>query len=496
MRPSQLFAALIGAGVTLALGTGWSAASAAVVHPAESAPVMDAGTQGGVLRASTLGWRKAEEVPGTAALNQGGKAVINSVSCASAGNCGAGGFYTDGSGAGQAFVASQTKGAWGKAEEVRGTAALNQGGLAAVSEVSCASAGNCGAGGFYTDDSGTTQAFVVSETRGTWGEARELPGVGALGGEASVDVVSCGSAGNCSAGGSYADGSGGHQAFVVNETKGIWGKAQEVPGTAALNQGGDAHLGAVSCASAGNCSAGGSYFDAAGDTQLFVVNEINGIWGKAEEVPGTAIVSQGAVFGAQILSLSCGSAGNCAAGGYYTDHSGDIVAFVVSETAGAWRSVKQVRGVANQGFAQTFSVSCASAGNCSAGGLYHDSSGTQAFVVSETMGTWGTSEEVPGTATLNKGGNAVTDSVSCASTGNCAAVGSYNSGFGTTQAFVVNETKGAWGMAEEVPGTAILNRGGNAVTSSVSCVSAGKCTAGGSYSDKSFHIQAFVVSED
>jgi hypothetical protein len=44
------------------------------------------------------------------------------------------------------------------------TAALNRGGNAGVSSVSCASAGNCSAGGFYKDSSGHQQAFVVSQT--------------------------------------------------------------------------------------------------------------------------------------------------------------------------------------------------------------------------------------------------------------------------------------------------------------------------------------------
>ena len=33
--------------------------------------------------------------------------------------------------------------------------------------MSCASAGNCSAGGYYTDSSGHRQAFVVSEVNGT-----------------------------------------------------------------------------------------------------------------------------------------------------------------------------------------------------------------------------------------------------------------------------------------------------------------------------------------
>jgi len=105
-------------------------------------------------------WGKAIEVPGTAALNQGG-AETTSVSCASAGNCGAGGNYKDTSRHGQAFVVSQVNGTWGKAIEVPGTAALNQGGNAETTSVSCASAGECSAGGFTAGGGG---AFVVSET--------------------------------------------------------------------------------------------------------------------------------------------------------------------------------------------------------------------------------------------------------------------------------------------------------------------------------------------
>ena len=53
-------------------------------------------------------WRTAIEVPGTGALNKGVAAAVYSVSCASADHCAAGGGYQDGSGNGQAFVASQT----------------------------------------------------------------------------------------------------------------------------------------------------------------------------------------------------------------------------------------------------------------------------------------------------------------------------------------------------------------------------------------------------
>ena len=220
-------------------------------------------------------WGTAEVGPGTAALNSGGAAAVTAMSCASPGDCSAGGSYRDGLFHIQVFVVGQSNGTWGMAEEVPGTAALNKGGSAQVTSVSCASVGNCSAGGFYLNNSGHAQAFVVSETGGTWGMAEEVPGTVALnkGGTAQVASVSCASVGSCSAGGDYLDGSGHAQAFAVTETNGTWGNAKRVPGTAALNTGGNAEIISVSCASAGKCSAGGRYEDGASHRQAFVVSE-------------------------------------------------------------------------------------------------------------------------------------------------------------------------------------------------------------------------------
>jgi hypothetical protein len=397
---------------------------------------------------------------------------------------------------GPAAVASG--GAWGIAEEVPGTGILNAGDTAQTSSVSCAAAGNCAAGGFYTDSSGLFQAFVVNEVNGVWRTAKEVPGTAALntGGDALTRWVSCAAAGNCAAGGSYTDPSGHFQAFVVNEVNGVWRTAKEVPGTAALNTGGSADTSSVSCAAAGNCSAGGFYTEPSGHRQGFVVNEVNGVWRTAKEVPGTAALNTGG--DGFTASVSCAAAGNCSAGGFYTDPSGHRQAFVVNEVNGVWRTAKEIPGTAalnTGGDALTASVSCAAAGNCSAGGSYTDPSGRgQGFVVNEVNGVWRTAKEVPGTAALNTGGSAQTASVSCASAGNCSAGGSYTDPSGHFQAFVVNEVNGVWRTAREVPGTATLNNRGNAAVLSVSCAMVGNCSAGGFYTESSGRGQAFVVN--
>jgi uncharacterized protein YunC (DUF1805 family) len=443
-------------------------------------------------------WHTAQKVPGTATLNKGGNAQVQSVSCASAGNCSAGGSYKDGSGHYQVFVVSEVNGTWRTALEVPGTAALNKGGNAQVYSVSCASAGNCSAGGLYTTDSyGHTQAFVVSQVNGTWHKAIEVPGTATLNqhGNAEVNSVSCAAAGNCSAGGYYKDGSWHYQAFVVSQVNGTWRTAREVPGTATLNQRGNAGVTSVSCASVGNCSAGGQYLDGSWRGQAFVVSQVNGIWRTAREVPGSATLNQGG--GASIASVSCASAGNCSAGGSYHDGSGGQQVFVVSEVNGIWRTAREVPGTATLnagGAAWIYSLSCASAGNCSTGGSYF-AGNWHPFVASEVNGTWRTAMEVPGTSTLNQGRSAYVSSVSCAAAGNCSAGGTYTDSSGHMQAFVVNEVNGTWRTAVEVPGTATLNAGGNAFVQSVSCAAAGKCSAGGGYTDSSGHRQAFVATE-
>ena len=447
--------------------------------------------------ATAVSWRTAIEVPGSGALNAGGDADVASVSCKSAGNCAAGGSYEDGSAHSQAFVVSEKNGRWGQAIEVPGSGGLNAGGAASIDSVSCASAGNCAAGGEYKDASAHGQALVASENKGRWGKAIEVPGSGALnaGGGGDVLSVSCGSAGNCAAGGGYQDGSGHGQAFVVTERKGRWGKAIKVPGSGGLNAGGYASVYSVSCGSAGNCAAGGFYADGSGRGQAFVVSEKSGRWGKAIKVPGSGALNVGG--SANVYSVSCGSAGNCAAGGYYKDGSGHGQAFVVSEKKGRWGRAIEVpgSGVLNAGGdASVNSVSCASAGNCSAGGAYPDSHGHyQAFVVSEKNGRWGKAIKVPGSGALNAGGYASVDSVSCASAGLCAAGGFYEDGSSNAQAFVASEKSRRWGKATEVPGSGALNAGESAAVDSVSCGSVRDCAAGGYYHDGSGHGHAFVV---
>jgi hypothetical protein len=165
-------------------------------------------------------WRWAIEVPGLGELNKGANASsitgVSSVSCAAAGNCAAGGFYTDQAGNGQGFVATERHGRWGKAINVPRLRALNDGTNAEVESVSCSSAGGCAAVGTYGEPYG--MGFEAVEKNGVWGKATNLPGLAALDGRlAGAESVSCASPGNCAAGGYYTDRHHHSQGFVVSQ---------------------------------------------------------------------------------------------------------------------------------------------------------------------------------------------------------------------------------------------------------------------------------------
>ena len=444
-------------------------------------------------------WGKAIEVPGLGALNKQ-NAVVNEVSCASAGNCAAGGYYGYRSFRRQGFVAVERNGVWRRAIEVPGLGALNKQN-AEVTWVSCGSAGRCAAVGDYGDGHGHLQGFVAVERHGRWRRAIEIPGLGALNkGKVNVWSVSCASAGSCAAGGDYEDRFGDPQGFVAVERHGRWGRAIRVPGLAALSHGGGGYVESVSCASAGNCAAGGDYFGRQASEQGFVAVERNGRWGRATVVPGLGALNKGGE--AAVNSVSCISAGACAAGGEYEDRRGGKQGFVAVERNGRWGTAIEVPGLGalnvsidGIGYAYVGSVSCASAGNCAAGGDYTDRQGLdQGFVAVERNGRWGTAIEVPGLGALSPGGSADVSEVSCASAGNCAAGGDYLDSDGT-QGFVAVELNGRWGQAIGVPGLGALNMGGFAVVFSVSCAPAGTCAAAGYYTDRHDHSQGFVVSQ-
>jgi hypothetical protein len=439
-------------------------------------------------------WAHAEQAPGIATLDDSGGGVLEAVACPAKGACSAGGFYSDGATKKQqAFVIGETTGVWGSAQDLPLASTLNTLGSADVETVACLAAGECAAGGFYRDANGL-EGLLGSEVSGTWDGSIELPGSG---GSAQIDAEACPAFARCVVGG-YIGGTGDTRQPFIDDQSGSWPTAAPVSGN--LNKGSFGEVTSLSCTSLGTCAAGGFYTDAKGGRQAFVVTQAHGVWGPVKQIAGS--LNKGAY--AQVNQVSCGvspklvSIVTCAAAGYYTVGNGSGQAFTATLANGTWGPAVEVPGSATLnkgGFAELTSVSCPTAGNCSAGGSYAPTSTTtQPLVVTEKNGTWGTAIGLPGSAILNTGKNMTVTGVSCAAPGKCSATGDFHTGNHSEGVWVASQKGGTWGQATTVPGLSALATGGQAEVNGLSCSTAGNCGLVGDYTTMTGSQQPFVVS--
>jgi hypothetical protein len=462
--------AIAGASLTL---TGL--AGAVAVSPAAAAAA-----------APVLGhWAKAAAVPGMSALTSS-SSTVSVVSCAPSADCAMGGTYDDALGNPQAWVASGHAGTWANAIALPGSITTG-GGHSEINGVSCATGNYCVAVGETSTDQLSDRATVAVDLSGTWQQAILVPGLGMSSSQALS--VSCPSVGNCTVVGWYQDASNARQPFVEDEVNGSWGNFRPLGNFSQLNTGQFAELNSVSCQSPGNCSATGEYTTLGGTPHAFLVAEVSGTW----HLPGPLIFLLPPSTG---RAASCPASGNCELTGTETDVNGQMQAYAQQTNAGGQEAIQRLTSstVLNVGgTALTNSVSCPSDGNCVVVGHYTDATGRwQPFIAEETGGTWQTAMPVPGISALDAGHFSDLQSVSCASAGNCAALGFYTDASGNGQVLTTDEVNGIWGTAARLPGPS--GQGHFFPQSSVSCWSAGNCVTGGVIIT-STALQAIVSAE-
>ena len=384
-------------------------------------------------------WTAAMPVPGLAALNVGKFAELTDIACASGGNCAAGGTYTDGAGNHQAWIASEVRGSWHSAEKVPGTATLNGGGHADVQYISCADPGECTAvGRAVGEHGGDTTTFVATQSKdGGWARAKS---VGAADGM-FVTAMACPRAGDCVLGGQR-----GVYPSIRVEYGGTWSAPMILPGIAALGgkrNGGN--LDALTCPTVGNCVVSGTY------------------WSRVAHPPG------------QVYQQAFAAAGDCAAGGSYQDRDGTALAFVADEIGGRWRPARLVPGAGRAdaaGGSRVAGLTCTAAAACVAAGRV----GRDGFTELEKGGTWGKIRLV---RDLTVFGTSV-DGISCRSAGNCVASGSAQLGtvadHAGAKAFVMTQLKGTWSR----PKVLTAREGVSVGSDLLACGQNGDCSVGGS----------------
>lgn len=306
----------------------------------------------------------------------------------------------------------------------------------------------------------------------------------------SISSMSCASAGYCAAAGSFQNGALGVQGLLFTEAHGKWtaGRPPLLPPGAKGPSNGE--ITSVSCASPGNCSAAGDYLDSVANSRGFVEDQVQGSWQRGIEVSVPADANPEG--GVDLPGLACPSTGNCTAVGDYTDSAHNSQALVLSEASGSWGSGAGVTLPSNAttGDSSLSSVSCPSPGNCTAGGYYAGpSDDVQGLLVDESSGTWATGVQVALPPQAVKGW---IQSVSCSSPGNCSAVGDYSDSSQQLHGFLLAEVSGSWSSALNVTLPSATATGSYLL--SVSC-GALMCVAGGNYSEPNLKQEGLLVSE-
>ncbi len=431
---------------------------------------------------------------------------LPALGCASAGNCSAGGAYDDASSHTQGLILNEVKGVWtAPTKLVAPVGAATNPGLT-VNSISCGAVGDCVAVGSYDDLKNYAQSFIASELGGVWQRAREvaLPANAKGASQLSeVHSVSCWSAGNCSAVGSYLDESqpvGHSEAMVVSEVHGTWTRAQEVALPAGANANPYALLNQITCVK-GHCVGVGSFIGTDGTTQGLIVNGVNAQWSRAIAV--TLPANANAFPVANVSEVACVSAENCTAIGTYTDVNGRNEGFTVTELRGTWQqalAMTMPTGAAvnpHTFFYGYGGLACPSIGNCSAGGQYLVGTAQyEGFFVDEVNGVWEPATELKlpsGALMAGKNGGVV--AVSCRSAGNCSAGAAYDDAASQYQALVVNEVANAWQVGQKITlPTGASSVGIDGGVYGLVCHPTGPCTATGSYLKTSTTYEGFTVS--
>ena len=348
--------------------------------------------------------------------------------------------------------------------------------------ISCTGVGECTAVGSYVMNRQLV-GMAASETHGVWAPALTLGTPDAD--SSTLSSVSCVTAGNCTAVGDDTTVQNYREPIAVTEIAGHWGVAIPLQLPTNSSQPPFDLLRSVSCTTPKDCTAVGEYLDTSARELPVVVREQAGSWGApmSLEAPFGALQG-GAGSAASFTSVSCVTPSDCTAVGDYTAASGAREAMAASSTKAGWEAavaISEPRSLASAASGELTAVSCASIGNCTAvGDALNSLGGYSPAEVTERLGRWRPVVEVqvpPTDAGNVPAGELV--SVSCTHQGICTTVGSYLDGSDNSEPLIAVATGGAWGpgFGASVPSGG--TRAGSALTG-VSCVIA-RCMAIGNY---------------
>jgi hypothetical protein len=209
----------------------------------------------------------------------------------------------------------------------------------------------------------------------------------------------------------------------------------------------------LACPGAHLCVAAGVFTDPFGRREVYTTTSSTGRhWSAPLTIESLEKYNQGDFT--QVNALTCPSPASCVLGGVYaalapssTGPQQAYDAFLTDWNGSAWRA-QRLRGLGptTPGHAtQVLSVSCPSAHECTAVGVYNPTRATTSgFLVTRRHGHWSSAEVVPGLDRLSVSGDAVAHAVSCAAPGTCVVVGTYRDASGHSQGFWAYQRAGVW----------------------------------------------------
>jgi hypothetical protein len=344
----------------------------------------------------------------------------------------------------------------------------------------------------------------MTSTNGEWGTARPAvfpADIQSTPLNSVLNSVSCSSPGNCTAVGQFLNSTGGNEAFTMTSTGGVWGTARPAVFPADIqNTSLDSVFNSVSCAAPGNCTAVGQFKNITGGFEAFTMTSTNGVWALARPAVFVDFVQDVSKYGL-FTSVSCASPGSCTAVGLVRNSDFTNKAFTMTSTNGEWGTARPAVFPAptqSSSLSSNFnSVSCASPDNCTAVGRFQNAvDDFQAFTMTSTGGDWDYAQPAQFNAGLqNIEPDDVLRSVSCATPGNCTAVGDFMNSINNKEAFTYTSINGVWGAAEPAEfSDGVRSNSGSASFYSVSCSTPRNCTALGDFSSTAGGREAFTAT--
>jgi hypothetical protein len=334
--------------------------------------------------------------------------------------------------------------------------------------VSCVSAHSCTTVGFFLSSNDLVGETLIESWNGTSWAIMDSPNPPEVLSD-ELSAVSCVSASDCTAVGSYSD-AGGNDRTLVEHWNGTRWSIVRSP-----NEGMSAGLAAVSCVSATACTAVGSYLNSDGLSRTLIESWNGSKWSIVPSPNNPNFIHD------YLSGVSCVSAHACTTVGAVSSFSG-IATLIESWNGTKWSIVASP----NNGKSSLRSVACVSATSCTAVGTHSGlfGQGHLTLVESWNGSTWSI------VASPNQAGNNnVLSGVSCSSASACTAVGDFVNGSSTHQTLVESWNGTTWSIV------ASPNQGGNHnVLSGVSCSSASACTSVGDFVNGSSTYQTLVES--